>query len=96
MGKRHIITDSNGLLLSVLVHAANEYDGKMAFDVIKTLKYRFERMRKIYADGDYRGEVLAENLKNKLHYVLEITLCSDKSTKFKPLQKRWVIERSFA
>ena len=86
--KRHIITDSNGLLLSVLVHAANEYDGKMAFDVIKTLKYRFERMRKIYADGGYRGEVLAEKLKNKLHYDLEITLRSDKSTKFKPLPKR--------
>jgi hypothetical protein len=32
--KRHIITDTNGLLLSVVVHAANEYDGKKAFDVI--------------------------------------------------------------
>ena len=94
--KRHIITDTNGLLLSVVVHAANEYDGKMAFDVINTLKYRFERMQKIYADGGYRGDELAEKLKKDLNYELEITLRSDKSTEFKPLPKRWVIERCFA
>jgi putative transposase len=94
--KRHIITDTNGLLLSVVVHAANEYDGKKAFDVINTLKYRFDRMQKIYADGGYRGDELAEKLKNELHYDLEITLRSDKATQFKPLPKRWVIERSFA
>lgn len=94
--KRHIITDTNGLLLSVVVHAANEYDGKMAFDVIKTLRYRLERMKKIYADGGYRGDELAEKLKKELGYDLEITLRSDKSTEFKPLPKRWVIERSLA
>ena len=68
----------------------------MAFDVIKTLKYRFERMSKIYADGGYRGDELVEELKKKLHYELEITLRSDKSTEFKPLPKRWIIERCFA
>ena len=61
--KRHIITDTNGLLLSVVVHAANQYDGKKAFDVINTLKHRFERMKKIYADDGYRGDELAEKLK---------------------------------
>jgi putative transposase len=94
--KRHIITDTNGLLLSVVVHAANEYDGKKAFEVIQTLKYRFARMKKIYADGGYRGNELAEKLKKELHYDLEITLRSDKATDFKPLPKRWVVERSFA
>jgi putative transposase len=94
--KRHIITDTNGLLLSVVVHAANEYDGKKAFDVIKTLKQRFDRMQKIFADGGYRGEELAEKLKNELYYDLEITLRSDKKNGFKPLTKRWVVERSLA
>jgi putative transposase len=94
--KRHIITDTNGLLLSVVVHAANEYDGKKAFDVIKTLKHRFDRMQKIYADGGYRGEELAKKLKKELNYDLEITLRNNKTTEFKPLPKRWVIERSFA
>ena len=84
------------MLLSVIVHAANEYDGKKAFDVINTLKYRFERMQKIYADGSYRGNELAEKLKKDLHYDLEITFRNDRETEFKPLPKRWVIERSFA
>ena len=94
--KRHIITDTNGLLLSVVVHAANEYDGKKAFDVIKTLKFRFDRMTKIFADGGYRGDELAQRLKNELYYDLEITLRNDTETEFKPLPKRWVVERSLA
>ncbi|MDR0829638.1 MAG: IS5 family transposase, partial [Prevotellaceae bacterium] len=94
--KRHIITDTLGLLLSVVVHAANEYDGKKAFDVIKTLRYRFERMKKIFADGGYRGDELRDKLAKELGYDLEITLRSDKTTAFKPLPKRWVVERSFA
>jgi putative transposase len=94
--KRHIITDTNGLLLSVMVRAANEYDGKKAFDVITMLKHRFERMKKIFADGAYRGDELAEKLKKDLNYDLEITLRSDRQTEFKPLPKRWVVERSFA
>jgi hypothetical protein len=51
----HIITDTNGLPLMVEIHAASEYDGKAAFRVIETLNHRFERMKKIYADGTYRG-----------------------------------------
>jgi putative transposase len=93
--KRHVVTDTNGLLLAVVVHAANEFDGKKAFDVIETLD-RFERMQKIYADGSYRGDELSEKLKKELNYDIEITLRSDKETDFKPLPKRWVIERSFA
>ena len=84
--KKHIITDTNGLLLAVVVHAANEYDGKKAFDVVETLN-RFERMQKIYADGGYRGEELAEKLKKELNYDLKITLRSDKETDFKPIAK---------
>jgi putative transposase len=90
--KRHIITDTNGLLLSVVVHVANEYDGKKAFDVIKTLKNRFSRMQKIDADGAYRGDELAKKVKEELRFDLEISLRSDKATDFKPLPKRWVIE----
>ncbi|MDR1116599.1 MAG: transposase [Tannerella sp.] len=53
--KRHIITDANGLLLTVEIHAANGNDGKAGFRVIKSLGGRFERMKKIYADEGYRG-----------------------------------------
>jgi putative transposase len=93
--KRHIITDTQGLLLSVKVHAANQHDSKAAMEVISKLKWRFERMKKIYADGGYRGE-LADNVKDKFQYDMEITLRRDKSIDFQPLPKRWVVERSFS
>jgi transposase len=52
-------------------------------------------MKKNYADGGYRGE-LAEKVKNKLGWDIEITLRSDKATDFKPLPGRWVVERTFS
>ncbi|GHU57100.1 hypothetical protein FACS189411_09680 [Bacteroidia bacterium] len=93
--KRHIITDVNGLLLTVVVHAANVHDSKAALEVISTLNYRFDRMKKIYADGGYRGE-LVDNVKNRLGWDMEITLRSDKPSEFKPLPKRRVVERTFS
>ena len=44
--KRHIITDTMGLLMTVKVHAANEHDSKAACGVINSLKYRFPRLKK--------------------------------------------------
>lgn len=93
--KRHIVTDTEGLLLVVEVHAANRHDSKSGFKVISGLKGRFERMKKIYADGGYRGELI-DNVKTKLGYDMEITLRSDKVGDFKPLPKRWVVERSLS
>jgi len=93
--KRHIITDTNGWLLSVAIHAANEHDSQTGFEVMDTLKYRFQRMQKIYADGGYRGE-LGDEVKNQLGWDLEIILRSDKDAGFKQLPKRWIIERTFS
>jgi transposase len=67
----------------------------MGFEVMETLRYRFERMKKIYADGGYRGE-LTDKVKQQLGWDMEITLRSDKETGFKPLPKRWGIERTFS
>ena len=93
--KRHIVTDTQGLVLAVKVHPANRHDSKAAPEVIRQLKGEFKRMKKIYADGGYRGE-LKDIVKNELKYALKITLRKDKSKKFKPLPKRWVVERTFA
>ena len=53
--KRHIITDTLGLLLAVVVHPANVHDSKGASDVITLLRGRFSRLIKIIVDGGYRG-----------------------------------------
>jgi len=93
--KRHIVVDTQGYLLSVKVHTANRHDSKMGFEVLEAMKYDFSRMKKIYADGGYRGELI-ENVNDKLGYEMEITLRSDKGTEFKPLPKRWIVERTFS
>lgn len=49
--KRHIITDTQGLLLGLKVHAANEHDSRSGLRVLERIRGRYERMEKIYADG---------------------------------------------
>jgi putative transposase len=93
--KRHIITDTMGLLLAVVVYAANEHDSKGAFDVIALLRYRFGRLVKIITDGGYRGELI-EKTKSTFGWILEIVLRKDDSPKFAVIPKRWVVERTFA
>ena len=84
-----------GLLLAVVVHAANVHDSKGASNVIASLKGRFERLVKIVADGGYRGELI-EKTKATFGWILEIVLRSDSSSKFTVIPKRWVVERTFA
>lgn len=93
--KRHIITDTMGLLIAVVVHAANIHDSKAAFDVIATLKFRFKRLIKIIADGGYRGELIDQTQK-AFGWILEIVLRTDDSSKFQVLPKRWIVERTFS
>lgn len=93
--KRHIITDSTGLLLAVVVHAANLHDSKAAIDVIKLLMGRFKRLVKILADGGYRGGLI-EKTKTSFGWILKVVLRTDQSTNFSVIPKRWVVERTFS
>lgn len=93
--KQHIITDTMGLVLAVFVHAANIHDSKAGIDIIAMLRGRFSRMKKIVADGGYRGELIG-TVKDRFSWVLEIVLRSDKKQNFTVLPQRWVVERTFA
>ena len=93
--KRHIITDTLGLLLEVVVHAANIHDSKAGEKVISRLAFRFPNLKTIFADGGYRGE-LVNRVKSTYGWFISIVLRSDKSVDFQPLPKRWVVERTFS
>lgn len=93
--KQHIITDTMGLLLVVVVHAANIHDSQAAYNVISNLKWRFSRMKKIFADGGYRGDLI-EKVNKSFGWILDIVLRSDSNKSFEILPKRWVVERTFA
>jgi putative transposase len=95
--KRNILVDTMGNLLKVLVTVANMNDGKAAIELLKTLpNVLFKRLKRIWADGGYRGELVdwvAENFKK---IVVDITLRSDDLKGFDVIPWRWVVERSFA
>ena len=56
--KRHIVVDTLGLLLAVVVHAANIQDRDGAKLVLAKLAGRFPRLKLIWADGGYAGQLV--------------------------------------
>jgi putative transposase len=93
--KRHVLVDSLGLMLLVLVtHGAiQDRDGaKLVFD---KARLRFPGLKLVWADGGYRG-TLVDWTMQVCKWVLEIVKRSDDVKGFKVLPKRWVVERSLA
>lgn len=93
--KRHIVCDTTGLILSVQVHAANIHDSKQALEILSTAKAQSTRLEAVFADGGYRGE-LVDKVTQTLNMTMNIVLRSWPDKVFKPLPKRWVVERTFS
>lgn len=70
--KRHIVVDTMGYILIVRVHAANIYDGRAAREVLNRLFSLVNTVKKIWADGTYRGEELAQWVKAQFQCDLEV------------------------
>ncbi len=94
--KRHIVTDTLGLLIGLLVHGADVQDRDGAPNVLKTIRHRFPWLRHIFADGGYAGPKLRGALDKFGHWTLEIVKRSDTAKGFEVLPRRWVVERTFA
>ena len=93
--KRHVIVDKNGFLIAVMVTIANMHDSKAAYLLMRVLKEMCSGVKVILADGGYRGE-LVNNIKKKFGYVIQVVISSYKEQGFRPIQERWIVERSFA
>jgi len=94
--KRHIITDTLGLMLYVMVHTADIQDRDGAVDVLKAIRFRFPWLRHVFADGGYAGDKLRGALKGHGNWTIEIIKRSDSAKGFEVLPRRWVVERAFA
>jgi putative transposase len=93
--KRHILVDTIGLLLLVVVHAGDVQDRDGAKLVLARIRGRFTRLRLIWADGGYAGQLVSW-VKEQLRVVLEIVKRSDDVVGFEVLPRRWVVERTLA
>ena len=93
--KRHILTDTVGNLLEVVVHTADIADCKGAPLLIEKAAEAFPTIKRIWADGAYKGELI-DSVKETLGAVLEIVKRETGQKGFRVLPKRWVVERTFA
>ncbi|MEV5880930.1 IS5 family transposase [Streptomyces sp. NPDC052101] len=91
--RRHIITDSIGLVLMVLVTAANVTDRQAARVMLPVLRTRFRKITLVWADGGYTGRLVTW-AKEKLQLTLEIVKRSDDTKGFVVLPRRWCVERT--
>lgn len=94
--KRHIVTDTDGLVLDVLVHPANIQDVHGAVPLLRDLRRRFPGLRHVFADRVYRGRKLLEALEDCGPWTIEIVQRPPGVKGFHLLPRRWVVERTFA
>jgi putative transposase len=96
--KRHIIVDTLGLLLVVVVTAASADDGTIAPKVLGRLTTEHRsRLELLWADGKYRNHHLdGWMMETKAGYRIEVVSRPDGFVGFVKLPRRWVVERTFA
>lgn len=96
--KRHILVDTLGLLLLVMVHSAGTQDRDGAKAVLAPLANRFSKLRKIWADSIYNGGIAewVRNLRRRNRIELEVVKRPEGVKGFLVLARRWVVERTFA
>lgn len=100
--KRHILVDTMGLLLAVVVTAASVTDAKAAREVFQRARAEgLPRLAKVLGDHVYGNEGLPEWTADNTTFRLEITVKDPTpqepgKKKFKVIKWRWVVERTFA
>lgn len=92
--KRHIIVDTLGLILAVVIQSASVQDRDGAVSVIDKLMENWRKVIKIFADGGYAGKLIGK-VKDKFKIELQI-IKRDELHTFKILPKRWIVERTFS
>jgi putative transposase len=93
--KRHILVDTLGLLLAVVVTAASVSDPAGARLLLSRLSGSCKKLRRIWVDGAYRGHLL-DWVMTHCWFLLQPVLRSDDQKGFMVLPRRWVVERTFA
>ena len=92
--KRHILVDTCGLLLVVVVTLASVQDREGARRLLRHLPGSCKKLRKIWVDGGYSGR-LVDWVAELFKFCLEVVLRPKETQKFVLLPRRWVVEHTF-
>ena len=93
--KRHIATDTLGLLLVVMVTAASVQDRDGGAAVLERLRFAMPSVALIWADGGYAGR-LVTYARQVLRRTVEVVRKPPGQHTFQVLPRRWVVERTLA
>jgi len=93
--KRHLLVDTLGLVLAVLVTSAAISDPAGARLLFRRLGGAGKKLRRIWVDGTYRGHLL-EWVRQHCRFGLQPVLRAEGHKGFVVLPKRWIVERTFA
>lgn len=89
--KRHLVVDTLGLPLIVIVHSADIQDRDGAKAVFDAVMKKHSLVHLVYADGGYRGP-RAETAAG----LIDLEIIKRTTEGFSVIKKRWIVERSFA
>ena len=95
MKRKPYPSDPLGLLLQVVVSAANMSEKAGALMMREKVVGQFPRLKKLFADGGYEGKDFTQKVKDEHH--LELEVVKRKQNKgFQVLPWRWIVERTLA
>jgi putative transposase len=93
--KRHMVVDTLGLLLLVMVTSASLQDRDGGVQLCDEVQQQFPRIKKLWADSSYRGE-LVEYVQQWCRFVLDIVKRPPDQRGFQVQPKRWIVERTLS
>lgn len=94
--KRHILTDTIGLLVGAIVHTADIQDRDGAPMLLASIRSSLPWLRHVFADAAYAGDKLEQALAKLGTWTVEIVRRADAAKGFVLLPRRWVVERTIA
>jgi len=96
--KRHLLVDTLGLLMAVLITSAGVDDGVAAPKLLQQISPQtFPRLETIFADNKYHNYALQSWIaEHRPNWRIEVKTRPEGSKGFTPLEKRWVVERTNA
>ncbi|QDU44307.1 Transposase DDE domain protein [Symmachiella dynata] len=94
--KRHIVVDTLGMVLAVVVHAADEQDQHGGLLVLYRVWEKMKGIKVVFADSAYRRNGVPDWVKLTLGWTVQTVLRPVGVKGFVVLPKRWIVERTFA
>lgn len=94
--KLHVLVDTEGFPLRIVVHSAGIQDRDGAALVLDKIRQRFNWLELVWADGGYNARRVSDAVAKQPSLRIEIVKRSDDMKGFVVLPRRWVVERTFS